>query len=81
MAPLLYLLNRSDTPLPSDINSRWRDAFDGASVVIVPSRIESFGMVLLEAMLHGIPVLFTSTAGVLLQSECPFPEDEARYFS
>jgi len=40
-------------------------AFDEASVVIVPSRSEPFGMVILEAMLSGVPVVCTDVAGVL----------------
>ncbi len=38
-------------------------AFRGASVVVVPSRFEPFGMVILEAMLHRVPVIFPSHAG------------------
>jgi glycosyltransferase involved in cell wall biosynthesis len=39
-------------------------AFDGASVLLVPSRSEPFGMVVLEGMRHGVPVVFTESAGV-----------------
>jgi glycosyltransferase involved in cell wall biosynthesis len=39
-------------------------AFYDAAVVIVPSRFEPFGMVVLEAMQHGAPVLFPKSAGV-----------------
>lgn len=42
---------------------RWR-AFDGASVIAVPSRAEPFGLVVLEAMQAGVPVVFTDVAGV-----------------
>lgn len=38
-------------------------AFDDASAVIVPSRAEPFGMVILEAMQHSVPVFFTNKAG------------------
>jgi glycosyltransferase involved in cell wall biosynthesis len=40
------------------------DAFDRASVVIVPSRFEPFGLVVLEAMSHGVPVIYPKTSGV-----------------
>lgn len=46
---------------------RWaerRSAFRNASVILVPSRSEPFGMVILEAMQEGIPVIFTEGAGV-----------------
>ena len=39
-------------------------AFDGASAVYVPSRSEPFGMVILEAMQHRVPVLYPVNAGV-----------------
>jgi glycosyltransferase involved in cell wall biosynthesis len=39
-------------------------AFDGASAVYVPSRSEPFGMVILEAMQHRVPVLYPNHAGV-----------------
>ncbi len=35
-----------------------------ASLIVVPSRFEPFGMVVLEAMQQGIPVLFSKNAGV-----------------
>ncbi|HYM75769.1 MAG TPA: pentapeptide repeat-containing protein [Candidatus Dormibacteraeota bacterium] len=58
------------------------DAFERASVVIVPSRFEPFGLVVLEAMGHGVPVLYPRTAGVaeVLQSGIPFDtiEDAVR---
>jgi len=41
-----------------------RQAYLGASLVIVPSRSEPFGLVVLEAMQFGIPVLYPETAGV-----------------
>jgi glycosyltransferase involved in cell wall biosynthesis/uncharacterized protein YjbI with pentapeptide repeats len=41
-----------------------RRAYHGASLVIVPSRSEPFGLVVLEAMQFGIPVLYPETAGV-----------------
>ena len=40
------------------------EAFSGASVVIMTSKSEPFGMVALEAMLHGVPVLYPPHAGV-----------------
>jgi glycosyltransferase involved in cell wall biosynthesis len=48
---------------PLDWHERAR-AFRGASVVLVPSRSEPFGMVVLEAMLHRVPVLYPKDAGV-----------------
>jgi len=39
-------------------------AFDGASAIYVPSRAEPFGMVILEAMQHRVPVLYPDNAGV-----------------
>jgi glycosyltransferase involved in cell wall biosynthesis/uncharacterized protein YjbI with pentapeptide repeats len=39
-------------------------AFAGASAVFVPSRYEPFGMVVAEAMLHRVPVLYPTTAGI-----------------
>lgn len=44
-------------------NNRKRILQD-ASLVIVPSRFEPFGMVVLEAMQMGIPVLYDKSAGV-----------------
>jgi len=40
------------------------EAFDRASVVIVPSRFEPFGLVVLEAMRQGVPVVYPREAGV-----------------
>jgi len=48
-------------PLPW--NQRW-SALDGATALLVPSRAEPFGMVVLEAMQCGVPVLFSNEAGV-----------------
>ncbi len=39
-------------------------AFDGASVVYVPSRAEPFGLVIVEAMQHRVPVLYPKNSGV-----------------
>jgi glycosyltransferase involved in cell wall biosynthesis len=41
---------------------RWYAAFDG---MIMPSRYETFGLVLLEAMSVGLPILATRTRGAL----------------
>lgn len=38
-------------------------AYAGASVVVVPSRDEPFGMVILEAMQHRVPVIYPAQAG------------------
>jgi glycosyltransferase involved in cell wall biosynthesis len=40
-------------------------AFDEASLIVVPSRSEPFGMVILEAMLSGVPVVCSRDAGAL----------------
>lgn len=39
------------------------DAFRGASLVVVPSRFEPFGMVILEAMQHRVPVIYPERSG------------------
>jgi uncharacterized protein YjbI with pentapeptide repeats/glycosyltransferase involved in cell wall biosynthesis len=39
-------------------------AFSGATAMLVPSRSEPFGMVVLEAMQHRVPVLYPEHAGV-----------------
>ncbi len=39
-------------------------AYDGADVVVLPSRGESFGMVVTEALARGLPVVATRTGGV-----------------
>jgi glycosyltransferase involved in cell wall biosynthesis len=44
----------------------WQDrgqAFRGASVLVVPSRAEPFGMVILEAMQHRVPVIYPNHSG------------------
>jgi glycosyltransferase involved in cell wall biosynthesis len=38
-------------------------AFRGASVLVVPSRAEPFGMVILEAMQHRVPVIYPQDSG------------------
>ncbi|HMM72054.1 MAG TPA: glycosyltransferase family 4 protein [Rhodocyclaceae bacterium] len=44
---------------------RMRDAFAAAAVLLHPSRLESFGMVLLEAWLEGVPALVNGSSPVL----------------
>ncbi len=39
-------------------------AFRGATVVVVPSRNEPYGMVIVEAMKCGVPILYADEAGV-----------------
>lgn len=39
-------------------------AFEGASAIVVPSRAEPFGMVVLEALQHRVPVLYPADSGV-----------------
>jgi glycosyltransferase involved in cell wall biosynthesis len=47
---------------PLEWNER-SEAYRGASAVLMPSRREPFGMVVLEAMLHRVPVLYPRTSG------------------
>lgn len=47
---------------PLDWSERGQ-AYRGASVIVVPSRSEPFGMVILEAMLYRVPVVYTRDAG------------------
>jgi glycosyltransferase involved in cell wall biosynthesis len=42
---------------------RRSEAFRDASILIVPSRAEPFGMVILEAMLHRVPVIYPRDSG------------------
>ena len=56
-------------------------AYNGASAVVVPSRSEPFGMVVLEAMEAGVPVFYTSAAGVadVIRTGVPLdPNDHKR---
>ncbi|MBI4721171.1 MAG: glycosyltransferase family 4 protein [Chitinivibrionia bacterium] len=60
---------------------RWSQrlsALDGAAAVLVPSRAEPFGMVVLEAMQCGVPVLYSSEAGVaeVIESGIPIRPDD-----
>jgi glycosyltransferase involved in cell wall biosynthesis len=41
-----------------------REAYRRAAVAVFPSRYESFGLVILEAMLHGTPVVATTAGGI-----------------
>ncbi|MBN2350768.1 MAG: pentapeptide repeat-containing protein [Bacteroidales bacterium] len=46
---------------------QWKErylAFDGASLIIVPSRSEPYGLVIAEAIKWGVPVLYTADAGI-----------------
>jgi|CXWL01.1.fsa_nt_gi glycosyltransferase involved in cell wall biosynthesis len=52
-------------------------AFAGASAVIVPSRAEPFGMVVLEALRHRVPVFFPAEAGVAEVIPAGIPIDPA----
>lgn len=42
---------------------RRSEAFRDASILVVPSRAEPFGMVILEAMLHRVPVIYPMDSG------------------
>jgi len=62
-------------------NVHWwlrKEPLSGASLVIVPSRSEPFGMVILEAMELGVPVLFEASAGVgeVLKSGIPIHSED-----
>lgn len=62
---------------PLEWSQRW-SAFDGATALLVPSRAEPFGMVVLEAMQCGVPVLYSSEAGVaeVVTSGIPIDADD-----
>lgn len=72
----LALMGTGDAAPPDDIRRHVIDlgfvtpadkplAFAGASVLVQPSRLESFGMVLFEAWLAGTPVLVNGESAVL----------------
>jgi len=66
------------TPVNYKGSLEWGDrgqAFSDASVVIVPSRAEPFGMVIIEAMLHRVPVFYTREAGVAEHLDAGIPID------
>ena len=69
--------SRLDIRGPLTWNRRW-SAFDGAAALLVPSRAEPFGMVVLEAMQCGVPVLYSSEAGVaeVVTSGIPIDADD-----
>lgn len=50
--------------------------FENAGVIIVPSRSEPFGMIILEAMEYGVPVIFSSSAGAGEFIDGPLKVDE-----
>jgi glycosyltransferase involved in cell wall biosynthesis len=67
-----YVMPRGYTPNASDI----ADDICMSSVIIMPSRVEAFGLVALEAIAAGVPVLVTSSSGVgelltILTTESP----------
>ena len=63
-----------DFPIEFREHLNWFDRFNifnELSAIIVPSRHEPFGMIIVEAMQAGVPVLYTDQAGIaeILQSE------------
>lgn len=61
-----YVPELSDAGIVPGGAVEWDDrgqVFRDASAVLVPSRAEPFGMVILEAMQHRVPVLYPQTAG------------------
>lgn len=78
--PPLALMGSGDLPVPREIRGHVVDlgfvpgedraaAYAGASVLLHPSRMESFGMVLLEAWIAGTPALVNGGSPVLV-SHC-----------
>jgi glycosyltransferase involved in cell wall biosynthesis len=78
--PPLALMGSGDTPVPRSIAAHVVDfgfvpgedravAYAGAAVLLHPSRLESFGMVLLEAWIAGTPALVNGASQVLV-SHC-----------
>jgi glycosyltransferase involved in cell wall biosynthesis len=76
-APPLALMGSGDLPVPDEIADHVVElgfvpgpqrglAYAGASVLLHPSTLESFGMVLLEAWLAGTPVLVNGGSPVLV---------------
>lgn len=79
-APPLALMGSGDLAVPEEIaahvvdlgvvpGARRSEAYAGASVLVNPSALESFGMVLLEAWLAGTPALVNGRSPVLV-SHC-----------
>ena len=69
--PDRWLLQRHGVASPGPLAWDKRGiAFRGASALVVPSRSEPFGMVILEAMQHRVPVIFPDGSGAaeVLQS-------------
>ncbi|MCU1500244.1 MAG: hypothetical protein JWM47_4197 [Acidimicrobiales bacterium] len=45
-------------------DERLHELYTAAEIVVLPSRYESFGLVVVEAMMHGKPVVSTDTSGI-----------------
>lgn len=75
-----WALSRSPVRVLGPVDWRGRGgAFRGASAVVVPSRAEPFGMVILEAMQHNVPVLYAAGCGAaeVLGSGVPIDPENA----
>lgn len=77
-APPLALMGSGELPPPPRIaehvidlgfvpHERARDAKAAAALLVHPSRLESFGMVMLEAWLEGVPALVNAGSAVLVE--------------
>ena len=49
--------------------------FENASLLILPSRAEPFGMIVLEAMQEGVPVICSNQTGALEELKTPLKFD------